>query len=42
MQFLECRDCGFVLRGSLDGAADPMYWDCCPDCAGTEFEVVGE
>lgn len=42
MQFLECRGCGFVLRGRPDGDGEPLYWDRCPDCAGSEFEAVGE
>lgn len=42
MQFLECRSCGFVLRGSPDGDAEPRHWDRCPDCAGSEFDVIGE
>lgn len=39
MEFLQCRDCGFVLRGSPDGA-EPMHWSRCPDCGGTQFEGI--
>jgi rubredoxin len=39
-RFIECRGCGFVLRG-LDAASEaPKYWETCPDCGGTDFEFA--
>ncbi|GAB7094280.1 hypothetical protein JCM30237_14320 [Halolamina litorea] len=40
--YVECRDCGFVLAAADSPSRDPKHWDACPDCGGTEFGRVGE
>lgn len=36
-EYVECRECGFVLTAANAGDAEPLHWDSCPDCDGTEF-----
>lgn len=37
---LRCTECGEVTYGFVSGDPRPVDRDDCPNCGGTEFEVV--
>lgn len=40
-EYIECRECGFVLVADHTDDATPLHWDACPACEGTEFGPAG-
>ncbi|WP_263653990.1 hypothetical protein [Halomicrobium urmianum] len=41
-EYIECVDCGFVLRAVKGDEPVPRRVESCPECDGTTFEFTGE
>ena len=38
--YVECRNCAFVLRAQAAPDPKPQHWDSCPGCGTAEFERI--
>lgn len=38
--YVECRDCTFVLQAKAGPDPEPRHWDSCPKCGTAEFDRI--